>query len=344
MVPIRTIIGMSKEVIEMEKMALGIERGGKSFTNPFIEGQLSEHTRRAYRGDVAAFVAFVEAQREQAIADLDQVLPTIQKDEILAFRNAMAKGGYSPSTINRRLSTVRQLFEDGKERGIVEHNVTKKVRGLPDSWMPRSSALTSQEAQALLDAPDTTTLLGKRDKVMLGLMLLCGLRVSEVVGLTPSQISMSYSHHVLCFMGKGKKRATVKIPEPLMDLIEEYKQGSALAGRPIGRNDPLFVHIAKRQEDDGVQYLPASDKALSTRAVAKLVKRYANQVGLDPETIHPHVLRHTFVTLAIDGGAKVFRVQRAARHASVTTTQRYYSPKEDLEDNPSDYILEHVKL
>lgn len=303
----------------MEKIALAIEREfeAPSFTNPFIEGQLSEHTRRAYRGDVAAFMEFVEGRRGQAIADLDQLLPTIQKEEVLAFRNAMAKGGYSPSTINRRLCTIRQLFEDAKERDIVQRNVAKKVKGLPDNWTPRSSALTSQEAQALLDAPDTTTLLGKRDKVMLGLMLLCGLRVSEVVGVTVFQITTSYGHHVLCFMGKGKKRATVKIPEPLMDPIEEYKQGSALVGRPIGWNKPLFVHIARREEDDGVQYLPASDKALSTRAVARLVKRYAQQVGLDPEEVHPHVLRHTFVTLAIDGGAKVFRVQ------SSTSCQRH---------------------
>jgi len=115
----------------MEKMALAIEREpmASSFINPFIEGQLSEHTRRAYRGDVAAFMEFVEARRGQPITDLDQLLPTIQKEEVLAFRNAMATGGYSPSTINRRLSTVRQLFEDGKERGIVEHNVAKKVKG-----------------------------------------------------------------------------------------------------------------------------------------------------------------------------------------------------------------------
>ena len=330
----------------MEKMALAIERGPKasSFTNPLIEGQLSEHTRRAYRGDVDAFLAFVEVRRGKAITDLEQVLPTIQKEEVLAFRNAMAEAGYSPSTINRRLSTIRQLLEDAKERGIVEHNVAKKVKGLPDSWAPRSCALTSQEAQALLDAPDTGTLLGLRDKVILSLMLLCGLRVSEVVALTPSQFTTSYGHHVLRFMGKGKKRAMVKIPEPLMDLIEEHKKASAVAGRGIGRNDPLFVHIAKRQEDGAVQYLPLSNKALSTRGAAKLVKRYAKQIGLDPEEIHPHVLRHTFVTLAIDGGAKVFRVQRAARHANVTTTQRYYSPKEDLEDNPSDYILEHVRV
>jgi len=328
----------------MEKMQLAIEGGAKSFTNPFIEGQLSEHTRRAYRGDVAAFVAFIEVRREQAITDLDEVFPTINKVEILAFRNVMVKAGYSPSTINRRLSTIRQLLEDAKERGIVEQNVAKKVKGLPDAWTPRSCALTSQEAQALLDAPDTTTLLGKRDKVILSLMLLCGLRVSEVVALTPSQITTSYSHHVLRFMGKGKKRATVKIPEPLMELIEKYEKASALAGRQIGRRDPLFVHIARQERDDGVQYLPRSNEALSTRAVAKLVKRYARQAGLDPEAVHPHALRHSFVTLAIDGGAKVFRVQRAARHASVTTTQRYYSPKEDLEDNPSDYILEHIKL
>ena len=226
----------------------------------------------------------------------------------------------------------------------MEETVAKKVRGLPDSWMPGSCALSPQEAQALLDAPDISTLLGKRDKVIIGLMLLCGLRVSEVVGLTPSQITTSYGHHVLHFTGKGKKGAMVKIPEPLMGLIEEYEKESETAGRRIGRNDPLFVPIARREREDGVEYLPLSNKAISARAVAKMVKRYAKQIGLDFEAIHPHVLRHTFVTLAIDGGAKVFRVQRAARHASVTTTQRYYSPKEDLEDNPSDYILEHVKL
>ena len=325
-------------------LALEGEATSSSLTNPFIEGQLSEHTRRAYRGDVAAFLAFIEARRGQTITNLDRTLVTIRKEEVLAFRNAMVKAGYSPSTINRRLSTIRQVLEDAKERGIVEHNVAKKVKGLLDTWTPRSCALTSQEAQALLDAPDRTTLLGLRDKVILSLMLLCGLRVSEVVALAPSQISTSYGYHVLRFMGKGKKRATLKIPEPLTDLIEEYRKASALAGRRIGRNDPLFVHMAKHKEDDEVQYLPASDKALSTRAVAKLVKRYAKQAGLDPEEIHPHVLRHTFVTLAIDGGANVFRVQRAARHASVTTTQRYYSPKEDLEDNPSDYILEHVRV
>lgn len=103
----------------------------------------------------------------------------------------------------------------------------------------------------------------------------------------------------------------MKIPESLMDVIEEYKKANASAGPRIGRSDPLSVDIAKRQEDDEVQYLPLSNKAISTRAVARIVNRYAKQAHLGPEEIHPNVLPHTFVTPAIDGGTNVFRVQRA---------------------------------
>lgn len=136
----------------------------------------------------------------------------------------------------------------------------------------------------------------------------------------------------------------MKIPEPLMEITKEYNKANTSASPRIGRSDPLSVDIAKRQEGDEVQYLPLSNKAISTRAVASIVKHYAKHADLDSEEIHPPCPATHLCNSGYRWWDECLSGSASRRHASVTTTQRYYSPKEDLDDNPSDYIPEHVEL
>jgi integrase/recombinase XerD len=288
-----------------------------------VAGQLSENTRRAYGRDVTDFLEFA------GIRTPDE-LRGVTTGQVEAFRNHLMKRGAAKATVNRKLSVVRQLFERAIGEGWADRNPAVRVRGLKMSDESPTSGLTLRQARELLASIDTRDLLGKRDHCLLFLMLRTGLRRSETAGIRLGDFSERQGHTILTVRGKGAKVRVVKIAPEVLRCCREWVEAS---GRGWHAAEPLFVALKRK----GQRWVVASDTPLTVDSIWKVVLRRVDEAGLSTR-ITPHSLRHTFVTLALEGGAPLHKVQYAAGHADPRTTERYHRSKENLDDNAADYV------
>jgi integrase/recombinase XerD len=226
---------------------------------------------------------------------------------------------YSPSTIARRLSTLAGYYRYACDEGILDRNPVERVRRpkVPDT-SPRSG-LERAEAAAMLHTADTP-----RDLAVIGLLMLDGLRASEVGALDVADLQDDRGHRVLQVPGKGGRLDTVPLVPQVADAIDRHLEGRDNAAIPI-RPDvtPLILG------NDGAR--------LNRHRVARIVTRIARAAGIDRK-VCPHDLRHAFVTHALGAGAPLHRVQQGARHADPRTTQRYNRAKDQL-DGHATYTL-----
>jgi integrase/recombinase XerC len=168
------------------------------------------------------------------------------------------------------------------------------------------SFLSGEEVVHLVEAPDTSTPLGQRDRAMLEILYASGLRVSEVVGLELSNVNLEARE--IRVWGKGSKERIVLMGKPAASAVDIYirKGRPQLLGK--SRTEALFLNRYGRR--------------LSERALQKTLVRYAAKAGLD-KRVHPHLLRHSFATHLLDGGADLRVVQELLGHANLSTTQIY---------------------
>lgn len=288
-----------------------------------VAGQLSENTRRAYQRDILDFLEFVGVDAPEG---LRRILP----GQIEHFRNRLIQGGAAKATVNRKLSVVRGLFERAMAEGWTDRNPAARVRGLKADQESPTAGLTLREARELLAGIDTGTLLGLRDHCLLFLMLRTGLRRSETAGIRVGDFSRRDGHTALTVRGKGNKTRIVKVAPDVLRCCQAWVEAS---GREWTAAEPLFV--ALRKTADG--YRVAGTTPLTVDGIWKVVLRRADEAGLSAR-ITPHSLRHTFVTLALEGGAPLHKVQYAAGHADPRTTERYHRQKENMDDNAADYV------
>jgi len=288
-----------------------------------VAGQLSENTRRAYQRDILDFLEFVGV-------DAPEGLRAILPGQIEHFRNRLIQGGAAKATVNRKLSVVRGLFERAMAEGWTDRNPAARVRGLKADQESPTAGLTLREAREFLASIETDTLPGKRDHCLLLLMLRTGIRRSEAAGIRVEDFSRREGHDALTVRGKGNKTRIVKIAPDVLRCCRDWLEAS---GREWSGSEPLFVPL--RKTADG--YRVAGDKPLTVDGIWKVVLGRAEAAGLAAR-ITPHSLRHTFVTLALEGGAPLHKVQYAAGHADPRTTERYHRQKENLDDNAADYV------
>ncbi len=286
----------------------------------FLAGQLSDRTVRAYRSDVADF--FGRRCEELTVEDLRLVTP----GQVIAWRNdRMAT--QAPSTVARKVSSIRSLFTHAIALGLVDDNPARPelVKAPRVSQESRTPGLTQQEARELLAAIGGDDLTALRDRAMIELALRTGLRRSEIVGANRGDLGDEFGHRTLTVTGKGGELQTVKLPVPAGRALDAYL---AARGATDDHHEPLFVSHARNG---------TAGQRLSAQAMYRRVKRHARAAGIE-KRITPHSLRHTFVTLALDGGASVRQVQAAARHADPKTTLRYDRHRRNLDDHASDYL------
>jgi integrase len=278
-----------------------------------LAGALSENTRRTYRQAIEDFFA-------RAGIPLSEV----KREHVIRYRNALMSE-YAPSTVALRLSVLSQVFEEAKIRGMVEKNPLERLRRPKVSQESTTEGLTEKEAAVMLATCDRSTVKGAReDYALLKLMLYTALRRSEVCALRWGDFHQERGHWVLWVKGKGGKLRKVKLQGPVLRAVEEY---IALAGREKAPEAPLFVATQHYR----------GEVPLSTSTVAQIVRRRVQEAGII-KRITPHSLRHTAITLALDGGASVRQAQYLAGHADPKTTMRYDRNRENLDDHGSDYI------
>lgn len=312
-----------------------------SLANALVTGQLSERTRQAYATDLAELLSVLEIW--------GLVMNQVTRDHLNAYRNWLAGEdvpglgkkvpGYVPATVSRKVSVVRQFFGEAFDRGLIPINPAARLKGFSVGSESKTLGLSKEQAKELLKAIDTSTLLGLRDRAMLSLMLRTGLRRMDIIAATVNALSETQGHRILLVRrSKGAKDRTVKVPNEVARHIEEWRL-AARACREENPSTPLFCAVVREGRGKHCIYkvYAGGQKPLSEKAIWNIVVGRARAAGI-VESISPHSTRHTFITLALDGGAPLHKVQDAAGHADPRTTERYWRTKQNLDDNAVDYV------
>jgi integrase/recombinase XerC len=261
------------------------------------EKNLSSFTLRNYRSDLLDFAHYFEEHEDVRPLEADRQ----------SFRRYLASArdnGMVTASLTRKVSTVRNFFRFLVREGHIETNplvgvsAPKRERRLP-------SILTKEHLTALIASADEETPQGIRNRAILEMMYAAGVRLSEVVGLDLGNIDLG--ERTLLVRGKGNKERMVLIGAPAEHTLRRYLS-EARPRLAAGEASALFLNR------DG--------QRLSGRSIQQIVRRQALRAGLD-EHVHPHLLRHSFATHLLDGGAELRVVQDLLGHASASTTQIY---------------------
>ncbi len=259
------------------------------------ERNYSPHTIRAYLKDVRELLATVGRDEN----NLDP--STLTQNDIRQYIGELY-GKNSKSTISRKLASIRTFFEYLIREGAINYNPAKLIPS-PKKEKKLPVFLTVDEAFKLVDTKHSSKVLELRDIAILELLYSSGLRVSELVGIDMAELNIK--DETVRVLGKGRKARVIplgkKSIEALMNYLEKREQL-----KPNG--DQLFLN--------------ARGGRLSTRSIDRIVKKYAILAGI-PKNLSPHVLRHTFATHLLGGGADLRAIQEMLGHKSLSTTQIY---------------------
>jgi integrase/recombinase XerD len=259
-----------------------------------VERRVSPHTRAAYASDLAMLAAFARASgttvEAMRLADLERFVRTLMGE------------GRSPRSVGRLVAAVRGFYahcSDGDDSPAADLRP-------PRAWKALPKFLTMDEVDALLTVPDTTTAGGVRDRALLEVLYATGLRVSELLALTPPDVDLAAG--VVVTMGKGRKERMVPLGDSAVEWVRRYlheARSELLRGRPSPR---LFVNTR--------------GGPLSRMGFWKVLRDYGQRAGIT-RAISPHVLRHSFATHLLERGADLRAIQLMLGHAALSTTQIY---------------------
>ena len=264
----------------------------------WMEHGLSENTLSAYRRDLAGCA--------RSLARDHKNLVDAQTVNLASYIADCARHGARPRTTARLVSTLRRFYRYLVREGVVHDDPTAQLQS-PKLGRALPKSLSEEQVEALLAAPDITTALGLRDRAMLETLYAAGLRVSELVSLTVSQLNRDAGF--IRVMGKGSKERLVPVGEEAGDWLSRYLS----EGRPL---------LVREQRTDAL--FPTTRGAHMTRqAFWYTVKRYARKAGIDEKQLSPHTLRHAFATHLLNHGADLRVVQMLLGHADLSTTQIY---------------------
>jgi integrase/recombinase XerC len=269
----------------------------------------SAHTVRAYESDLSQFLAFLATHLDRRVsnvspADLDHV-------NARAFLSDLHKRGNSKASAARKLSAIRAFGRYLRREGVVEGDPTALV-GSPKREQRIPSHLAVDEMAKLLETPDTSDPLGRRDKAILELFYASGLRLSELVGLDLDDVNLS--GRVVRVLGKGRKERIVPFNRSAADALKTW-----MSDREAFPQPQRIVRSRRHREPLFLNY---QGGRLSTRSVDKLVRRYVAACSTR-YGISPHALRHSFATHLLEAGADLRAIQELLGHARLSTTQRY---------------------
>jgi len=264
------------------------------------ERNASPYTVRNYKDDLLDFLYFLKKKK---IDPLDE--SKVDRHVMRDYLSHLAERGIAKASIARKLSAIRSFFRYLVREEIIPKNPIEQVSSPKlDRRLP--SFLTKEEMEKLLGAPDLSTPLGQRDQALLELLYASGLRVSELTGLTPEQVDLNSNE--IRVWGKGSKERMVLMGEPAAGALKNYIEDGRLKLMGKKKSQALF--------------LDRYGQRLTERSVQRLLEQYAKKAGIG-KRVHPHMLRHTFATHMLDGGADLRVVQELLGHARLTSTQIY---------------------
>ena len=285
----------------------------KAIINLVLDSLTSENSKRAYSKALTDFMTWYE-----------QGKPGLTKATVQRYKAILQGQGLAASSINQRLSAIRKLANEAADNNLIDPvlaNGIARVKGVTSHGVRAGLWLTKDQAQALINAPDTRTIKGLRDRAILAVMLGGGLRRSEVAALTADHVQQRDGRWVIVdLIGKGNRVRTVPIPSWTKKAIDDLA-AMGITGR-------LFISIKKSGNITG--------QSMTPQAIRDVVNYYGKQIGID--NLAAHDLRRTYAKLAKNGGAGLDQIQLSLGHASIQTTERYLGIAQDLTDAPCDRL------
>ena len=266
-----------------------------------VERGLSANTLAAYRNDLSAFAKFKCPKNKPAIS-----WGSVKERDIRNFLDDLDKRGYSLATKSRKIASAKSFFNFLKSEGIIHNNLMDEVRQ-PRSGQVLPKALSIEEVDLLLNfKSEKQSTEDLRDGVMVELMYAAGLRVSELVGLNVRDVDLDVGS--VRTIGKGYKERIIPLYETAVESISEY----VTIIRPI--------HSQSQKQE--ALFLNRRGSRLTRQAVWLRLRKLAITVGIS-DKITPHMLRHSFATHLLHGGASLRHVQELLGHSNIATTQIY---------------------
>jgi integrase/recombinase XerD len=290
---------MPSKAASRREFAPELERAREDYLSYLrYERRLSDYTVDAYASDLIRYLTWLSGR---GLRRLDQV----DRDLVERFMTTEGKRGLAAKTLARRLSSLRGFHGYVHRRRGGGGDPTKGV-GLPRRERRLPRVLTVEEAVRLVETPAGGDPPALRDRAMLELMYGSGLRVSEVLDASPE--SLRLREGFIRVVGKGNKERVVPLTGACIRILRRYvKDGRT---QLLSRTDP------------GALFLNQRGGKLSRMGLWRILRRYATAAGVTRD-FHPHMLRHSFATHLLEGGADLRVIQELLGHASVATTQVY---------------------
>jgi site-specific recombinase XerD len=278
---------------------------------------MAEKTRRAYGVDVGELAQWAAASGVSA-EELGHRLLRRYAAHLAAARRDGGRA-LSRQTVARKLAAIRSFYGHMVERGVLEQNPAdlvpspRRPRGLP-------RALRADQVERLLDRIPARTPLEVRDRALFELAYSCGLRCEEIVNLDLD--STDFDAEELRVLGKGSKTRLVPIGEPAQAALERYLSTARPALGREGAKPHAEPASSVKPHAEPALFLSKSGRRLSASDVRRRLRLWLRAAGL-AGGISPHVLRHSFATHLLEGGADLRTIQELLGHASLSTTQLY---------------------
>lgn len=260
-----------------------------------VERGLSSNTLVAYRRDLSKLCLFARGR--------DKDVLSLEADDLAHFIRTLHEQGLAPKSIARALVAVRGFYKFLIQDGYLKLDPSVNLES-PKSWQSLPRFLAPEEVERLLSTPDPSTITGLRDKAMLEVLYATGLRVSELVGLAPSNLNLDLGF--VTVFGKGSKERAVPLGLTAIEWTKRYLISRARSGA-FKATQPLFV------SDTG--------GPLSRQALWRIIVSLGERAGIGHIT--PHLLRHSFATHLLENGADLRSVQMMLGHSDISTTQIY---------------------
>ena len=269
----------------------------------------SHHTLRNYELDLQRFGTFLKGRGSDFLS--------VTKKDLRAYLSHLHEAGYKRRTILRATASMRSFYKYLTRQEKMSYNPMHEIDSLK-AEKPLPKALTQEEVVQFLELPDTSDLLGLRDRALLELLYSSGLRISELTGLSRSDVDLSA--RLMRVRGKGKKERVVPMTKLASQWLTKYLDAPS-------RQQDGKRHKAER--DHSAIFLNRWGRRLSVRSCDRLFKAYQLQSGL-AHRITPHTLRHSIATHWLENGMDLKTIQEILGHESLSTTQIYTKVTLDL--------------
>ena len=311
-------------ILVQENTQLATVNVEEMFTNT-----LGKETKRAYVQAIKEF--FGKDLCNITIEDMQAVTPEMANKYAMNLLN----NGLKRTSINRKLSALHSFYKFLCRRsvGIMTYNPFDSDEGCirfknaQKNYIAKR-ALVTDEVKTMFDlAKMDNSIIGVRDLLVLELLATTGMRRAEICEIKIGDIQLTQGVYAINIVGKGNKERVIVASNEVMGIINKYMNMRGITMKD--KDEYLLVSHANRKSGSG---------KVSTNVIYRIVKHYAELADIDPDTISPHTLRHTFATQCIGMGTPIQDVQQLMGHASINTTELYNHSFNIINNNPAEKL------